>query len=119
MFNHGAAFSFLNSQGGWQRWLFIVITIVISSGVLIWMGKTPRKKLLLSIALALVLGGALANLWDRVSLGYVVDFIDFHVNTWHWATFNIADSAVSVGVVMLVVDLLFSKKTSMPSDKHD
>ena len=119
VFNHGAAFSFLNSQGGWQRWLFIVITIVISSGVLIWMGKTPRKKLLLSIALALVLGGALANLWDRVSLGYVVDFIDFHVNTWHWATFNIADSAVSVGVVMLVVDLLFSKKTSMPSDKHD
>lgn len=111
VFNRGAAFSFLNSQGGWQRWLFIVITFVISSGVLIWMSKTSRKKILLSIALALILGGALSNLWDRVSLGYVIDFVDFHLNTWHWATFNIADSAISVGVVMLIVDLVFNKKT--------
>ncbi len=117
IFNRGAAFSFLNSQGGWQRWLFIAIAIIISSGVLIWMRKIPRKKIFLSIGLALILGGALANLWDRVSLGYVVDFIDFHVNTWHFATFNVADSAVSVGVVMFIIDMLFDckKKTS---DKH-
>lgn len=119
IFNRGAAFSFLNSQGGWQRWLFIAITIVISSGILLWMGRTPRKKILLNIGLALVLGGALSNLWDRVSLGYVIDFIDFHIQTWHWATFNIADSAVCVGVVMLIVDLMFSKKAETPSDKHD
>lgn len=107
--NHGAAFSFLNSQGGWQRWLFVVIAITISICVLMWMNKTPRKKVLLNVALALILGGALANLWDRVTLGYVIDFIDFHIGHWHFATFNIADSAVCIGVVLLLIDLTFLK----------
>ncbi len=107
IFNHGAAFSFLNNAGGWQRWLFSGIAIVISIAVLIWMSKTPRKNIYLNIGLALILGGALGNLWDRITLGYVVDFVDFHINTWHFATFNLADSAITIGVILLILDLIF------------
>lgn len=103
VYNKGAAFSFLASAGGWQREFFIVLTVVIS-GVLLWMLRGNPGNRLLSIALALVLGGAWGNLYDRVALGHVVDFIQWHVAGYYWPAFNIADSAISVGAVLLIAD---------------
>lgn len=104
MFNRGAAFSFLAGAGGWQRWLFAGIALGVSVFILIWLRRLPREALWLSIALALILGGALGNLWDRIAFGHVVDFIDLYAGAYRWPAFNIADSAISVGAVMLVVD---------------
>ncbi len=103
--NSGAAFSLLNQAGGWQRWLFVGLAGVISGILLVWLYRLPRDKLWLSCALALVLGGALGNLWDRISLGYVIDFIDVYYERWHWPAFNIADSAICVGAAMMIFDV--------------
>ncbi len=102
--NSGAAFSFLASESGWQRWFFSVIALVVSIGITIWMKRLPSTQTWLAVALALVLGGAIGNLWDRVTLGYVVDFIDVYYQQSHWPAFNIADSAISIGAVLLIVD---------------
>ena len=102
--NPGAAFSFLSDESGWQRWFFSVIALAVSIGITIWIKKLNASQTLLAIALALVLGGAIGNLWDRVTLGYVVDFIDVYYQQYHWPAFNIADSAICVGAVMLVID---------------
>jgi len=101
--NTGAAFSFLAQAGGWQRWFFTVVAVVIS-GVLVWMLRKPGTGRLLSAALALVLGGALGNLYDRVTVGYVVDFIQLHAGGYYFPAFNVADSAITVGVVLLIWD---------------
>ena len=105
--NTGAAFSFLAGAGGWQRWFFSVIAFVIS-GVLVWMLRKPETGRLLSAALALVLGGALGNLYDRVTMGYVVDFIQLHAGGYYFPAFNVADSAITAGVVLLIWDSLFN-----------
>ena len=102
VFNPGAAFSFLADHVGWQRWFFAVIALSIS-GWIFWQLKTLRPKSLFSIGLALIMGGALGNLIDRLWLGMVVDFIDLHVAGWHWPAFNVADSAVCVGAVLYVL----------------
>ncbi len=102
--NTGAAFSFLSDAGGWQRWLFSGIAIVISLVLVVWLYRLPREQTLLAAALALILGGALGNLWDRVTLGYVVDFISVHYGGWYFPAFNIADSAVSVGAACMLLD---------------
>ena len=104
--NTGAAFSFLSQAGGWQRWFFIVLTSVISIGLIYWLSTLPRRRICLAAALALVLGGALGNLWDRISLGYVIDFIDVFYDHWHWPAFNIADSCISIGAGMLIIDAI-------------
>ena len=104
-YNSGAAFSFLSSAGGWQRWFFVVISIVVSAIIVHWLRGAPRGEVRLPMALALVLGGALGNLWDRLALGAVVDFIDLHYHGWHWPTFNIADSAIAVGACLLFTTL--------------
>ena len=104
--NPGAAFSFLSNQGGWQRWFFTVIAVVVSVMLIVWIARLEASKLLETTALALVLGGALGNLIDRVQLGYVVDFISLHYQSYYWPAFNIADSAICVGVGMLIVDML-------------
>ena len=101
--NKGAAFSFLADAGGWQRWFFTGVTIVISA-VLVWMLRRQHGNRLLAVALALVLGGAIGNLWDRVSLGHVVDFVQLHAAGYSWPAFNVADSAISVGVALLLWD---------------
>jgi signal peptidase II len=101
-YNSGAAFSFLAEADGWQRWFFAVIAIV-ASGVLLWMLKRGGSGLLCA-GLALILGGALGNLWDRVMLGHVVDFLLLHYRGWSWPAFNVADSAISVGAVLLIID---------------
>lgn len=108
--NTGAAFSFLGNAGGWQRWLFVVIALAVSSGLVWWLRQLPRTDTWLAIALALVLGGALGNVWDRVYLGYVVDFIDVYYGSHHWPAFNVADSAISVGAVMLLLDALRGRR---------
>jgi len=102
--NTGAAFSFLSNAGGWQRWFFILISAGISVGLIIWIAFLNNTRVWLAVGLALILGGAIGNLIDRVLLGYVIDFIDVYYNKWHWPAFNVADSAISVGAVMLIFD---------------
>lgn len=102
--NYGAAFSFLSNAGGWQRWFFTVLASVVSLGLIIWVLRLPRREWLTGLALSLVIGGALGNLSDRVQLGYVVDFVDVHYLGWHWPAFNVADSAITTGVILLLLD---------------
>jgi len=102
--NYGAAFSFLSDAGGWQRWLFTVLASVVSFVLIIWVLRLSRREWLTALALSLVIGGALGNLSDRVQLGYVVDFIDVHYAGWHWPAFNVADSAIFCGVVLMILD---------------
>jgi signal peptidase II len=103
--NKGAAFSFLADAGGWQRWFFTVVTIVISAAIVVML-RRHRGSRLLALALALVLGGALGNLYDRATLGHVVDFVQLHARGYSWPAFNVADSAISIGVALLVWDSL-------------
>lgn len=105
--NTGAAFSFLANAGGWQRWFFIGLATIISIGLFIWLLRLKAQHLWLGIALAFILGGAIGNLIDRTMYGYVIDFIDFYYQQWHWPAFNVADSAISVGVGMLLLETLF------------
>lgn len=104
--NEGAAFSFLAGAGGWQRWFFAAVAVVVTSVMVRWIWTLQPGQRWLPLALALVIGGALGNLHDRITLGYVVDFIDFYWGEWHFPAFNIADSAITVGAVMLVIDML-------------
>ena len=107
MHNVGAAFSFLADASGWQRWFFIVLAGVVSLGILIWMLTLPRRgNGLLSPGLALVLGGAMGNVIDRMRLGYVVDFIHVHWENAYFPAFNVADSAITVGAAFLLLDAL-------------
>jgi signal peptidase II len=101
--NPGAAFSFLAGAGGWQRWLFTLVTVVISMALVVMLRRHHRNALL-AWAFALVLGGALGNLYDRLTLGYVVDFIQVHGGGYYFPAFNMADSAITIGVVLLLWD---------------
>jgi signal peptidase II len=107
MHNTGAAFSFLADAGGWQRWFFTAIALVIS-GFIVWVLRRQHDNALVALALALVLGGALGNLYDRLTLGHVVDFVQLHAGGYYWPAFNVADSAISIGVAMLIWDSLRS-----------
>jgi len=113
MHNTGAAFSFLGDAGGWQRWFFICLTVVVSTFIFIWLRGLKPSQRWIACALALILGGALGNLWDRISLGYVVDFIDISLSflPWRifnpWPAFNVADSAITIGATMLIIDAIF------------
>ncbi len=111
MHNVGAAFSFLASASGWQRWLFIGLAGAVSIGIIIWLFRLPRgAHALLAAGLALVLGGALGNVIDRIRLGYVIDFIHFHWDRAYFPAFNVADSAITVGAACLLLDALFESK---------
>ena len=107
MHNFGAAFSFLAGAGGWQRWFFAAIALTVSIAITLWLKRLGEHQRWEAASLALVLGGALGNLWDRLTLGYVVDFLDVYYGANHWPAFNIADSAITIGAVLLVSDLLF------------
>ncbi|MDH5601670.1 MAG: signal peptidase II [Gammaproteobacteria bacterium] len=102
--NTGAAFSFLADAGGWQRWFFAVIAVVVSVVIFLWIKRLQQHEKWQAIALALILGGAIGNVIDRVWLGYVVDFILVYYKQWEWPAFNIADSAIFIGVVMIIID---------------
>ena len=103
VYNTGAAFSFLADAGGWQRWFFMTVSAAVSV-VIVWLLRRHHRDRLMACALALVLGGALGNLYDRATLGKVVDFVQLHAAGYYWPAFNVADSAISVGVVLLVWD---------------
>lgn len=121
-YNRGAAFSFLYDAGGWQRWFFAVIAAVMSVVLTVWLYRIVPNKKFESLGLALILGGALGNLYDRVTLGYVVDFIDFYFQGRHFPAFNIADCGITCGAALLIFDsIFFSKKEQkdMSSKNHN
>ncbi len=109
-FNPGAAFSFLADSGGWQRWFFTVLALVVSAVLVVWLARTARGDWRNAAPLALIIGGAIGNVIDRVRLGHVVDFIDVYVAQYHWPAFNIADSAICIGAVGLVAFSVFGGK---------
>jgi signal peptidase II len=102
--NTGAAFSFLSDAGGWQRWFFTIVALVISTALVVWLYVMPRGQWLLALSLGLILGGAIGNLWDRLALGYVVDFISVHYGGWYFPAFNLADSAITAGAGCMLLD---------------
>jgi signal peptidase II len=111
MHNVGAAFSFLADASGWQRWVFIGLAVAVSVGIIVWLFKLPRgAHTLLAGGLALVLGGAIGNVLDRIRLGYVIDFIHLHWDRAYFPAFNVADSAITVGAACLLLDALFERK---------
>ena len=107
--NPGAAFSLLSDAGGWQRWFFSIVALGVSVAIVVWIARLPASRRWEAAALALVLGGAVGNLYDRLALGYVVDFIVFHYERYYFPAFNVADMAISIGAFMLIVDMLFFK----------
>ena len=106
MYNKGAAFSFLASAGGWQRWFFLILTSAVSIFIYLWLRKLKTHQILQYSALALILGGAIGNLIDRAIYGHVIDFLDVYYSQHHWPAFNIADSAITVGAILLIYDTL-------------
>ena len=112
-YNTGAAFSFLADAAGWQRWFFAAIAIVVSVVLVVWVKRLKRHETLLAVALAMVLGGALGNLYDRVVLGHVVDFILVHwQNRWFFPAFNLADTFITLGAILLALDMFKSDKSA-------
>jgi signal peptidase II len=109
LYNRGAAFSFLSDAAGWQRWFFVAISLGASVLLIVWLRKLKPQQWVLAVALSLVLGGAVGNLIDRLWLGYVIDFIQLYYKGFYWPAFNVADSGISVGAVLLIWDALFAK----------
>jgi signal peptidase II len=103
MYNEGAAFSFLAGAGGWQRWFFAGFALVMTVVLVVWLMRLKPHEHLMALAISLVAGGAVGNLIDRVLTGRVVDFIDFYVGDWHWPAFNVADSAITIAVAILLL----------------
>ena len=114
-YNSGAAFSFLSDASGWQRWFFVVLALIVIGVLLVWLRRLPAEERRARLALALILGGAVGNLIDRLVYGYVIDFLDIYYGSWHWPAFNIADAAISVGAFLLVLDTLLSGREKSPA----
>lgn len=110
VYNYGAAFSFLHDAGGWQRWFFTLIAFAVSILVLWWLKQTTKQQLMLPIAFCLIIGGAIGNAYDRLIHGYVIDFLVLYYQDWYWPAFNVADSAICIGAVLLVVDMFKNKE---------
>lgn len=102
--NTGAAFSFLADAAGWQRWFFVTLAIVVSVVLVGWLRKLQSHETWTAIAIVLILGGALGNVYDRVVHGYVVDFLHFYWQNWHFPAFNVADTAITIGAAMMILD---------------
>jgi signal peptidase II len=109
-FNYGAAFSFLSDAGGWQKWFFIIFSLIVIFVIVMLLIKDKNAEY---IAYSFILAGALGNLYDRIFFGYVIDFIEIHYNNFYWPIFNIADIAISTGVIMLLYSILFNNKKSI------
>lgn len=109
-YNHGAAFSFLSDAGGWQRYFFTGLAGLVSIAFTVWLLRMPRQQVVLPLAIALVLGGAVGNLIDRVTLGYVVDFVHVFYQNHHFPVFNLADSSITLGTILLIIDTFFLEK---------
>jgi len=109
VYNPGAAFSFLSDAAGWQRWFFVSIALIASAWIVYLLREYPNQRLF-ALALSLVLAGAVGNVIDRILFGAVVDFLDFHAYGWHWPAFNVADSAITCGALLLIWDALRPKE---------
>ena len=110
VYNYGAAFSFLHDAGGWQRWFFTIIALTVSALVLWWLKQTTKQQIILPVAFSLIVGGAIGNAVDRLIHGYVIDFLVLYYQDWYWPAFNVADSAICIGAVLLVVDMFKNKE---------
>lgn len=108
--NFGAAFSFLSHQDGWQRWFLALLSALISIGIIVYIKRLKPEQTLSAISLSLILGGAIGNLIDRLIYGYVIDFFDVYYQTWHWPVFNIADSAITIGAVLMLYESFTHKE---------
>jgi len=109
-YNTGAAFSFLHAASGWQHWVLGGLAVVVSAIVFVWLSRLSSRARWMNIALCFIMAGALGNAFDRVLYGYVIDFIDFHIGDWHFAIFNVADSAICIGGFMLVCDWVWGDR---------
>ncbi|MBO6850518.1 MAG: signal peptidase II [Marinobacter sp.] len=116
--NTGAAFSFLAGAAGWQRWFFVVLAIGVSVALVVWLKTLKRNETWTAIAIVLILGGALGNVYDRLVHGYVVDFLHFYWNDWHFPAFNLADTAITIGAGMMILDM-FRKPAEGVADGSD
>ncbi|MDG4868255.1 signal peptidase II [Guyparkeria sp. 1SP6A2] len=112
LYNTGAAFSFLAAQDGWQRWFFVLLAVVIVTALLAWLLFVAIDERRIQAGIALLIGGALGNVIDRIVYGHVVDFLDFHAAGWHWPAFNIADAAITIGVALIIWAELRPKRAS-------
>ena len=112
LYNPGAAFSFLAGEDGWQRWFFTITTIIISTVIFVWIKKLEHNEKMTAIALSLILGGAIGNLIDRIYLGHVVDYVQIWLGNYPWPAFNIADAAISIGAVVLILTSITDAKKS-------
>ena len=113
-YNQGAAFSFLSNASGWQRWFFVGLALLVIGVLVAWLRRLPKVQWRMALALALILGGAAGNLVDRLLYGYVIDFIDLYYGVWHWPTFNIADSAITFGAALLLLDAFMGRREDAP-----
>lgn len=114
VYNYGAAFSFLHDAGGWQRWFFTAIAFAVSALVLWWLKQTTKQQVMLPIAFSLIIGGAIGNAYDRLIHGYVIDFLVLYYQDSYWPAFNVADSAICLGAILLIIDMFKNKE-----EKHD
>lgn len=112
-YNPGAAFSFLADAGGWQRWFFTILSTVVTIILVVWLKRLPAHEKVNAVALALIIGGAVGNLIDRIAYGHVIDFLLVYYQQWSWPAFNVADSAISVGVVLMLL-AMFHSSPSQP-----
>ena len=115
--NYGAAFSFLSDAGGWQRWLFTGLASIVTVILIVWLLRLPAAEKRTAAALCMIIGGAVGNLIDRMAHGYVVDFIDVYYQNWHWPAFNVADSAITGGVILLLLDSLLQSIAAKRSEQ--
>jgi signal peptidase II len=116
-YNAGAAFSFLSDASGWQRWFLSAVALFVSIFIIYLLYKNTTNRLF-CIALSFILGGALGNLWDRIMLGHVVDFLDFHIAGYHWPAFNLADSAIVCGAFLLILDSILNGQNNSDPEKN-
>jgi signal peptidase II len=116
VYNYGAAFSFLADMGGWQRWFFTALAAAVSAILWFWLKKLPNRLNSETVGINLVLGGAIGNVIDRVLEGRVTDFVDFYIGSWHYATFNVADVAITVGAGLLILSELILKPRALKKE---
>lgn len=116
-YNEGSAFSFLSNAGGWQRWFFTIVSSVVSIVLIVWLYRLTRQEKLMTWSIALILGGAIGNLIDRVAYGHVVDFIQWYYQSWYFPTFNIADAAITVGAIFLLISTFTTPE--QPADQTE
>lgn len=110
VYNYGAAFSFLSDADGWQRWFFTIIAFAVSAMVLWWLKQTSKQQILMPVAFSLIVGGAIGNAVDRLIHGFVIDFLVVYYQDWYWPAFNVADSAICIGAVLLIIDMIKNKE---------